>query len=150
MTTATVAPASPAAWALSRHRASTKPAARLYPPRNAQAIERYRREGWLSEHDTGVVVSFVGKTAIDAPHVFVDSGRRYDWSALAGLSAFIVVTKGVDARHAMVDLYRISEIGRTPQLIDFDAKMMAWIVSADPLTLDPQRVGSLPWVNLFS
>lgn len=135
-------------WIQSR-KVAAKPRT-LPPPRNAAALIDYRRQGLLSDHDDGVVVSYVGQTPIDAPHVFVDSGRQYDWSALAGLSAYIVVTKGIDARLAIVDLCRCSELGKAPHLIDFEAKLLAWIVSHDPITLLPQRRGSSSWVNLFS
>lgn len=118
-------------------------------PRNSQALLDYRRQGLIREYD-GVVVSFVGKTAIESPHVFVDSGRRYDWRPVAGLNVCIALAAGVDARHAMVDLYRQAANGWQPSIVDFDGKHVAWVVSDKPLTLLPHGRGSATWAGLFS
>jgi len=139
---------SAAAWALGRRQAPPKAAPKLYPPRNAPAIERYRREGWLADGE-GVIVSLVGDTPIDGPHVFADPGRRYDWACMRGLHAIVVTAQGLDAGRCMADLYDIAPFGAPPTLVDFAAQLLATVVSANPLVLLPERRGSSSWSALF-
>lgn len=112
-------------------------------PRNAEAVLR-------GENDPKdpLVVSFVGDTCLAGIHVFVDSGRRYDWRFAFDLQALIVVRPGVDARLTMGDIFQATQ--PYPSLVDFDRKFVASIVeNGAGLKLWPRRQGSEPWRALF-
>jgi hypothetical protein len=118
-------------------------------PRNVKAISAARARGRLGA--LGVfVVSFVGETAIDAPHVYVDAGKRYDWRFASDLQACIVVAIGVDAKQTVADLFEATEA--YPTLIDFDRRTVASVVedgTSGGLKLWPRARGSEAWRALF-
>lgn len=117
-------------------------------PRNASAIIKARRAGLLEFGDS-IVVSFVGTTVLSDPHVFVDSGKSYDWRFAAGLHASMVVCPGVDAGSVMKDLFLVTI--PYPSLIDFERKYVASVVDCPggELKFWPRRTGSGPWQALF-
>lgn len=124
-----------------------KAMARCPAPRNLQAILDAKRTGELEEGGH-VVVSFVGSTGLRLPHLFVDSGKRYDLRCLANLRAHVVVRAGVDATRVIEDV-SIMTIPY-PNLIDFDRQVVASIVEgAHGLKLWPRRRGSESWAALF-
>ena len=131
-------------------RAAKRPGAApaLWLPRNAQSIIEARELGEIVDRDS-FVVSLVGSTSIQAPHVFVDPGRRYDWRFARGLHANIVTRPGIDARAVMEDLRDLAGPGMAPYLIDFDSRLVATVVCNRPLTVWPERPGSPVWVTLF-
>ena len=76
-----------------------------------------------------VIVSFVGETKHRFPHVFADSGRRYDWHFLAGSIVAIFVRPGVDAGHAIDAIFRgCNPMLSYPALVDIERRQVAYIV----------------------
>lgn len=116
---------------------------RLHQPRNAKNVGATYAEG------ERLVVSFVGDTGLPGPHVFCDSGRRYDFRFAANRRAEIVVKPGIDAGRVMEDLYIVTE--PYPTLIDLEAQILASIVpkARGGLQLWPRARGSEPWRALF-
>lgn len=124
-----------------------KAMARCPAPRNVKAIHDAIDAGDLQEGDQ-VVVSFVGSTGLRLPHLFVDSGKRYDLRCLANLRAHVVVRQGVDATRVIEDVSLMTL--PYPNLIDFDRQVVASIVEGPAgLKLWPRQRGSESWAALF-
>lgn len=121
----------------------------LPTPRNAVAILAMRKAGTLKRGDT-VVASFVGSTTFSEPHVFCDSGKRYDWSLLSGLQLAIVVKPGVDAEHAMRAALELTE--PYPTLVDVERQIVGSIVHrvGGGMQLWQRRRGSEVWAGIFT
>lgn len=115
---------------------------KLYPPRNARALER------VPEGEC-FVASFVDRTPLAEPHVFIDGGKRYDWRLAVNRRVVIAVRPGIDARSAIADLFELTEL--YPMLIDFESKVFAAIVEkpGGGFKLWPYRKGSEPWQAVF-
>ncbi len=75
--------------------------ARCELPRNVKAIVDL-------PNFAEAVVSFVGKTSLPLPHVFVESGRRCDLRPLTARHVFVAIRKGIDASQALADLTQIA------------------------------------------
>lgn len=116
----------------------------LPTPRNAAAVTAALATGQLKYGDT-LVVSFVGDTDMAGPHVYCDSGKRYDWRFAAGLQVVAVVRPGVNAAATLGDLFRSTVL--YPTVVDFDRKVVGSIV--EPGRVWPIRKGSDPWQALF-
>ena len=117
-------------------------------PRNAAAIVEARSCGKLEDGDC-IIVSFIGDTGLSEPHVYADSGKRYDWRFAEGLHVSMVVRPGVDAAKTMEDLFRSTM--PYPTVTDFDRKIVASVVDkpGGGVKLWPRRSGSGPWRALF-
>lgn len=118
-------------------------------PRNAS---RLLQLGGLTPGDW-LVASFVGETLLDGPHVFADSGRRYDWEFTAGLAVAIVVKPGIDAGHAIASIFRVcNPMLSYPQILDIERKQLAYVVddgSTGRIRLWRVARGSEQWCNYF-
>lgn len=68
-------------------------------PNNAWEIERVRKQGYRPA--STVIVSYLGETEWQGPHVFCESGKRYAWDWSRDLSIVIVLCPGVDATDAI-------------------------------------------------
>lgn len=98
----------------------------LYPPRNVASLAKYGR-------DQSVIVSFVGWTKYDAAHVFVDSGKAYDMSALKGRHVVVAVRPGINMVPVLGSLLAVHTPDHPiPYIIDFDARKMFVAFSANP------------------
>lgn len=118
-----------------------------YEPRNAAAIKAARSSGQIEEGGH-IVASFVDRTPLRHPHVFVDSGREYDWRFASLLRAWVAVKPGVDAGKVLRDLYDMT--GGYLGLIDVERQLVADVVpSARGLKLHPYLRGSEPWEAVF-
>ena len=117
-------------------------------PRNLASLSEARARGQLDDGAI-VVVSFVGPTQLDGPHVFVDGGKRYDWGFAEGRHAIIVTRPGIDTTHSMRGLFKASL--PYPTFVDFDRQIAASIVDTPDgkLKLWPRRRGSPAWRELF-
>jgi hypothetical protein len=129
-----------------------KPAPRtpkpLLIPRNTRAIEQLRADGQLPPWSP-IVVTFIGTTDLIAPHLYVDPGKRYDWTVARELYCTIVVRPGIDASNAIKALYDMARPGFKPALVDFESKVVGWATPAG-LEVNPwQREGGSEWKNLF-
>lgn len=121
-------------------------ACRQFAPRNARAVVDLIARKKL-KYGSRVVVSFVGDTPIqDAPHVYADSGRRYDWSFLFGLQVEIVVRPGVDCAHAVAAIFDQAQL--YPTIIDYESQVVGSVVERSGRVW-PRRKGSEPWLALF-
>lgn len=119
----------------------------LFEPRNARAIAAAIRAGELTRGDI-LVASFIGSTPIEGPHVFCDSGFRYDWRFARSLRVVVVVNEATDARRTFDDL--LHETLPYPTLVDFDRQVVGSIISGgNQPKLWPRRKGSEPWLALF-
>jgi len=97
----------------------------LQLPRNAA---RLMQAGGLKPGGS-LIVSFVGETKHRFPHVFADSGRRYDWEFSAGSIVAIFVRPGVDAAHAIDAIFRCcNPMLSYPALVDIERRQVAYIV----------------------
>lgn len=116
------------------------------PPRNVQSVSRARARGI----ERGLVVSFVGETCIEGPHVYVDSGGVYDWRFALDLPVAVVVTRGVDARPVFRDLFLVAML--YPTIVDFDREHVGSVVEASSNSFQVRllRQGSEPWLRLFA
>ncbi len=116
----------------------------LFPPRNAAAVGRL-------EPGSMFVASLVDRTGLPDPHVFLDAGRRYDWSWARDLFCLLVVQPGVKLeRHLLRDLFTHTAL--YPTLVDFDRQVLASVVdtTGGRLKLWPRRRGSEPWKLVFA
>lgn len=121
----------------------------LRQPRNAAAIAELRAAGKLAAGDC-IVVSFIGSTPLDAPHVFCDPRVRYDWRFAKGLHATIVSRPGIDISQVNGDLSALTL--PYPSLVDFDQQLVASIVprsDARGFKFWPRRRGSDAWQAIF-
>ncbi len=117
-------------------------------PRNAQAILDLRAGGMKPEHP--VIVSFVGHTGFENPHVFVENGERCDWRFLHGLQAQIFVKPGVNAKHAMKAIFDEVDLMQSyPALVDVELKQLAFVVGNKPLKTWPVKSGTELWKEFF-
>lgn len=118
-------------------------------PRNAASILAARQGGLKPAKP--VVVSFVGSTPLDGPHVFADSGAVYDWTFLAGLRSIIVTRPGIDSLDAMRGLYRVCDPLREgyPVLIDCEREHLAYVVFDNPIRLWQASRDSELWASVF-
>lgn len=118
-------------------------------PRNARSIVEARAGGLKPAEP--IIVSFVGQTDWPNPHVFAESGQAYDWRFLHGLTAAIVVRKGIDARNALVSVFDETDIvAGLPILIDPELEQAAYVVMNRPLRLAPIAHGTPAWKELFA
>lgn len=100
-------------------------------PPGARQIVEARQSGHKPE--LGVVVSFVGSTDLDGPHVYPRSGEVYDWRFLRDLQVSIVVKRGVDAADAMRKIF--AETMPTtgyPWILDLEAKHVSYLHNTKP------------------
>lgn len=118
-------------------------------PRNAQAIVTMRAEGWKPEDP--VIVSYVGDTGFDNPHVYANSGEEYDWRFLKGLQVSIFVRPNVNAKHAMKALFAEADLMQGyPWLVDVELKHAACIIENNPIQLWHLIDGSDIWQEFFA
>lgn len=123
-----------------------------WPPRNSRSILEARRRGALKPGDH-VAISFVGSTDLDMPHVFVDSGMRYDLGFLEGLHVSVVAAPGIDAQPVLRDALALTWSHPDlayPHFVDFERQVAGVIYGApgDPKLWQLKRE-SEPWVALF-
>lgn len=117
-------------------------------PRNAQAIID-AREGGMAPADA-VIVSFIGHTGFENPHVYCDPGVEYDWRFLTKLATQIYVKPGIDARSAMKALFDEADLMQTyPMLVDDERQEVAFIVDNKPLKLWALKRESDIWKGIF-
>lgn len=101
-------------------------------PGGAWPIAQARRQGLKPAE--AVIVSYVGETPWQGPHVHCDSGKAYDWAWSEGLSLVIVVANGTDATDAIRGCFWPEHHNRTgfPTLIDIENRRVAYIVRLVP------------------
>jgi hypothetical protein len=113
-------------------------------PRNIASLQGIRK-------GSPIVVSFVGSTGYDNPHVFADSGKQYDWTFTKDLHCTIVVKPGVDAAHAMRSICAQADwFEGYPILVDAERQQLAYIVTPNPLHLWPVKAGTHTWHRHFA
>lgn len=125
-------------------------------PRNASSIVRGRERG-VRPADP-VVISFVGDTGWENPHVYADSGEVYDWSFLIGLRVLIVVKPGIECQQTIRDIFAACSVYRDrlgmfyPTLIDIESQTVASIFEVHPLRLFPENRSyqHRHWKEMFS
>lgn len=121
----------------------------LYPPRNARAADVARERG------VALVASFVGDTPWQAPTVYCDSGKSYDWESARGLHVIIAVKPGIDARNAMREILQRADTIKTgyPMLVDVERQEVACIVDGvsaqQPIQLWHVQRGTELWQQFF-
>lgn len=101
-------------------------------PRNAKAILAAREQHKRPE--LPVIVSYVGDLNTPCPVVYADSGKRYDWDFLTGLSTAIAVRDGIDATDAIRGLFERMSMAY-PVLFDAERKQCASVVRVRPKVL---------------
>ncbi len=107
-------------------------------PRNARAL-------LLLELGDVFIVSFVGSTAFEGSHVFVDPGVRYDWRCAAGLQACIVCRYGQDIAGTVADLLRSTV--PYPTIVGIDRQVVGSVVG--PARVQPWPIGGEVWRTVF-
>ena len=115
-------------------------------PRNASSIVLGRDRG-VRPADP-VVISFVGDTGWENPHVYADSGEVYDWSFLTNLHVFIVVKPGIDCHQTIRDVFAVAAL--YPTLVDIESETAASVIADHPLRLWPMSRGFKHWTEIFS
>lgn len=125
-----------------------KAMARCEVPRNLHAIQQMRDTGKLKDGDL-VVVSFVGQTRYPEPHLYCNSGRRYDLRVLANLNAAVVVRPGIGAGQVLADLAHLTR--DLPILIDVERQIRAEVIESTggALKLWPSAQGGRAWLECF-
>lgn len=115
-------------------------------PRNAQSIIDARMKGLRP--DAPVFVSYVGNLPVTNTAVYADSGKRYDWRFLRGLTVFIAVSAGVDASDAMRGAWNEMAMDY-PTVIDYERQQLACVVTVKPLQLWQVKRHSNIWQEHF-
>jgi hypothetical protein len=103
---------------------------RLPLPDGALPIEQARERG--QKPAGSVIVSYVGPTPWDAPHVFCESGLRYRWAWSEELPLVIVTAPGIDAGDAIRGCYWPTNPREFTTLIDIERRHVAFIVRLLP------------------
>ena len=116
-------------------------------PRNAQSILDVRLRGLRP--DAPVFVSYVGSLPVPNPTVYADSGQRYDWRFLRGLTVYIAVSAGIDASDAMRGAYAEMD-SDYPTVIDYERQQLACVVMTMPLQLWQVQRHSQLWQEHFA
>lgn len=116
-------------------------------PRNAQSILDVRLQGLRP--DAPVCVSYVGNLPVSNPTVYADSGKRYDWRFLRGLTVYIAVSAGIDASDAMRGARAEMDIDY-PTVIDYERQQLACVIMARPLQLWQVQRHSPLWLEHFA
>ena len=100
---------------------------------------------------SSAVVSFVGSTRFDAPHVFPEPGKRYDWRFLARMPVYIVADSTCDMGDTLPAIFRVSDPTRVayPTFIDPVALSIAYVIDADPIRFWTQPKGGAIWQEAF-
>jgi len=113
-------------------------------PRNINSLQGLAK-------GTSIIVSFVGSTGYANPHVFADSGKKYDWEFTKDLHCTLVVKPGVDAEHAMRAICGLADwMAGYPILVDVESQQLAYIVTPKPLHLWPVKSGTNTWRQHFA
>lgn len=109
------------------------------------AAERSRECGEV------LVVSFIGDTPWACSTVYCDSGRRYDWDFVRGLSVVVAVRPGVVVADALHQILEATDTikGGYPVLVDVDAQEVACVVHGRPVGLWQIKRGSALWQQYF-
>lgn len=109
------------------------------------AAERSRECGEV------LVVSFIGDTPWPCSTVYCDSGRRYDWDFVRGLSVVVAVRPGVVVADALHQILEATDTikGSYPVLVDVDAQEVACVVHGRPVGLWQIKRGSALWQQYF-
>lgn len=97
--------------------------------------------------DRPVIVSFVGDTGFDGPHVFPDPGVEYDWRFLFDLPAIVAVKPGIDCLPALRGVF--AEARLYPTLVDVELQSAASVIDSR-LRLLPFPRNSPGWKELFA
>lgn len=120
----------------------------LPAPRNAAALRKAREAGDAKIGDQ-VVLSFVDRTELGFPHLFVDPGRRYDLRCVTGLFATVATRPGIDARKLIEDLCVLTQPYVT--LMDVERQVVASVVdgAGGAFKLWPRRRGGEAWRAYF-
>lgn len=114
-------------------------------PRNMRAADTAR------ERNVPLVVSFVGDTDWPNPTVYVDGGKRYDWSFVKGLDTIIVVRPGIDSLDAVRQILAHTDtLKGLPVVIDVEHQEVACVIEGPPVQLWQVRRGSVLWQQYFS
>ncbi len=111
------------------------------PPGAASVIESRER---MDFREGPVIVSYVGTTPWDAPHVHCTSGQDYDWEWAWGLELCVVLKPGVNARDAILNCFQRCTLDRFLTLIDIERKLVSYVVC-----LMPERVWHLRDVSAY-
>lgn len=124
--------------------------ARIYPPRNAPAVQRMRDGGRLRPGDT-VIVSFVGQTDFPYPHVFVEPSTDYDMRVISGLHVVIAVRPGIDCSRVMREVFNLADVFKGyPTVADVERKQVGCLVGVNPLKLWTIKQDSQLWRQHFA
>lgn len=119
-----------------------------YEPRNVAAVKQALSDGRLSREDGTLCASFVDRTPLRVPHVFVSPGRSYDWRFAVGMRFWIATRPGVDISGVLRDLFEVS-LGYVG-LVDVERLVVADVAAgARGLKLYPYRRGSQQWEAVF-
>lgn len=119
-------------------------ARRLPLPRNAMALDGL-------PVGTQVVVSFVGSTGYASPHVYADSGRRYEWGFLMGLHALIVIKPGIEVGDSLDAIFEAaSPFVAYPAVVDAELKRLTFLVGSRPPKSWPVKEHTSLWREYFS
>lgn len=114
-------------------------------PRNLRAAETARERG------VPLVISFVGDTEWPNPTVYVDGGKRYDWSFMRGLDTIIAVRPGIDSLDAVRQILAHTDtLKGLPVVIDVEHQEVACVIEGPPVQLWQVRRGSVLWQQYFS
>jgi hypothetical protein len=116
-------------------------------PRNAQSIVDARLNGLRP--DAPVFVSYVGSLPVSNRVVYAESGKRYDWRFLHGLTVFIAVSSGIDASDAMQGAWNEMAMDY-PTVIDYERQQLACVVMVKPLQLWQVKRNSSIWQEHFA
>lgn len=115
-------------------------------PGNAQPILDARLGGMRPAKP--IVVSYVGDTELDGPHVHARSGWRYDWRFLVDLPTIVVVKPGVEVRDALSEIFAVARL--YPTLVDVECQNAASVIDNRPLRLWPFGRRGAAWQSLFA
>lgn len=115
-------------------------------PRNAWRIVEARRQG--KKPELPVFISYVGDIPSPNPTVYCDSGVRYEWNWLSGLTTYVAVKAGVNATDAFCAAWLHMRMV-CPTLIDYEREQLACIVLVNPLRLWQVRRDSHIWRDHF-
>ena len=127
------------------NRSRAAPARTAPQPRNMRAVDHAR------ERDVPLVISFVGDTEWPNPTVYVDGGKRYDWSFVRGLDTIIAVRPGIDSLEAVRQILAHTDTFKgLPVVIDVEHQEVACVIEGPPVQLWQVRRGSVLWQQYFS
>lgn len=124
----------------------------FFEPRNISAARR-ARERSSQPLGPAIVISLVGETQLRFPHIYVDPGRRYDYSAVRHAQCLIATRPGVNASQALAEVFAEAERGffcsGFPYLVDVEGESLAHVWSISPVQYRPHHPGSRTWAACF-